>query len=238
MRYEGVTFLTTKTLISCLVLICVVATAGCSGGRRGTQTAETGTPWFCQMNETRDDWECVQDAELARHPRPERLPTDEPEPMPSPPPTIVPTVSFEQAAPAIDDTTSENGSTTEAATPTAAAAAAVVETEPDDPVPEPEDLMSLSGDMFAVQLVAVANETLADDFITEHELDDALTLLLARETDLYYVVLLGIFESYADAQFAADHRSATLRDVEPWIRPLASVQKGVLAARALIAGSE
>ena len=229
MRDEGVIILTAKTLLSCVVLICIVATAGCSGGRRGTQSADTGTPWFCQMNETRDDWECVQDAELARRPRPDRLPTDEPEPQPAPPPMIVPTVSFEPEPTAADDATSAAAATV---------SAAAIESAPAEPDIAPVDLMSLSGDMFAVQLIAVANETLANEFVAEHELDDALTLLMARDGDLYYVVLLGVFDSFADAQLAVDHRNERLLDIEPWIRTLASIQEGVLAARALVAGSE
>jgi hypothetical protein len=67
--------------------------AGCSNSKfRRTPQPSAKTPWFCEMNETHDDWDCVQDAELAKHPKPKRLPGDEPE-LPGAVPTIVPTVS-------------------------------------------------------------------------------------------------------------------------------------------------
>jgi septal ring-binding cell division protein DamX len=187
------------------------------------------------MNESRNDWECVQDAELARRPQPERLPTDEPdipEPESAIPPSIEPTITFEtEATPAAVDTVEETQ-----IPPTPPVAPEPASGEPAGA--EQSGLMALSGDMFAVQLMAVANESLADEFISDYGLQDTLTILMAREDDLYYVVLLGVFESFADAQYAVDHRPQSLADVEPWIRSLSSIQEGARDAQSLLAVTE
>ncbi|MEJ2089216.1 MAG: SPOR domain-containing protein [Gammaproteobacteria bacterium] len=233
----------------------MVLAAGCSNSRlRRTPAAAQNTPWFCQMDETRDDWECVQDADLAQHPQPDRLPSD-PAPDSEPVPVIEPTVSFETdtvpataeppppadsvlsgaaaAAATVPAGTTAGVTAPLAATPTADTAAPAAE-----PSVEPMDLMSLPGEMYAVQLIAVANEPLAQDFVRDHEVADAMTLMLARDGDLYYVVLLGIYDTFSAAQSAIDHRPPALAGIEPWIRPLSSIQRGMREARGLVTASE
>lgn len=240
MRAERLPLSMTKTPFAavCLVVACLILVAGCSNSRlRRTPAAAQNAPWFCQLNEARDDWVCIQDADLARYPRPERLPTDIVEPEPAPLPVIRPTVTYESEPSQIG---ASEGSPV-ATEPTDIAGTERLPAEADrtiEPSIEPVDLMSLPGDMYAVQLIAVANEPLADDFVREREVGNAMTLMLAREGDLYYVVLLGIYESYADAQTAADHRPSSLANVEPWIRSLASIQKGVQEARSLTSPTE
>ena len=102
MRSDYVTLVSTHLHGSLIVAVCcALLVAGCGGSNlRRTPAAERPTPWFCQLNESRDDWECVQDAELARRPRPDRLPTDElpdPEGFTAPPPLINPSVTFSPA---------------------------------------------------------------------------------------------------------------------------------------------
>lgn len=243
MRAERLTLSNTNALLVavCVIVSCLVLVAGCSGSRlRRTPTAAQDTPWFCQLNETRDNWECVQDAELARRPRPERLPTDVVEPETEPAPAIQPGVTYEpELAPE-----PRIGSSGTSPVATAATGAAIIETTPapqpaqvEAPV-APLDLMSLPGDMYAVQLIAMANEPLANDFVRDHDIGNAMTLMLGRDGSLYYVVLLGIYESYGAAQRAVDHRPSSLANIKPWIRSLASIQQGVREARSLASGSE
>ena len=52
------------------------AIAGCSANARNAVEVEPEEPWFCEINEPGDDWDCVQDAGLARAPKPKRLPGD------------------------------------------------------------------------------------------------------------------------------------------------------------------
>ena len=73
-----------------LAIILMLLTA-CSNnpGSDSANQAETiaraqARAWFCQMNELGTDWDCVQDAELARNPKPDRLPGRKPDAEVSP----------------------------------------------------------------------------------------------------------------------------------------------------------
>lgn len=226
-----------------VILLGSLVAAGCSNSKlRRTPTAERATPWFCEMDESRNDWECVQNAELARNPKPKRLPGDEPEELPTVEFDLPPRQEIQSPDPAVDAAsgdlvppTSESEATTglqpttdrEPAPPLAGAAEARSSGEP--------GLLSLPADYQAVQLVAVANARLADEFISEHGLTDAIHLQLGRDGSLYHVVLLGVYESYREAQTAAQSRSTSLADIEPWIRPLNSIQDGLREAGSLLA---
>ena len=98
---KRLSFMTAQRTAVLQLLVLAVIMAGCSNSKlRRTPEAERKTPWFCQMNESRDNWECVQDAELARHPKPERLPSDEPEvPSSKPAPTIDPELRIDPQTP-------------------------------------------------------------------------------------------------------------------------------------------
>jgi DamX protein len=253
----GVEYFSSVTTRAILLVVGAVLVSGCGGGQlRRTPMAERDTPWFCQMNEARSDWECVRDAELARNPRPERLPTDdipEPEIIDASIPLIAPTVSFEPEAPeASAEGPDGDGDVTATAAAAAASvdsaaeastAAAAAEPPPSETQATPEalsapDLLSLDPDAYAIQLIAVASADLADEFVTDYQIDDALTVRLARDGEPFYVVLLGIYENYGDAQYVADHRNENLATLEPWIRPLSSIQEGIRAAEGLVATSE
>ena len=100
-------------------------------------------------------------------------------------------------------------------------------------------LMERSPEHFAVQLTATETRALADGFIANHDLeefDELITLELAQEEDFYYVILLGIYSTFAEAQAAVDSLPESLAEVQPWIRPLASIQSGIEDAEALHMG--
>ncbi len=210
----------TAVRTACSVLIIAAVLAGCSNAQvRRTPVTDLGEPWFCEMNENRDDWDCVQDEAAARNPQPERLPTDPVEPSP-----------FDEEAPALPEIAAP---TEGLANPSAAinfdAIAAEVTTRPDSITA----ILDRSPEHFAVQLTATETQALADGFIANHDLqnmEELITLELAREDDLYYVVLLGMFDTFAEAQAAVDTRPESLAEVQPWIRPLASIQSGILDA--------
>jgi septal ring-binding cell division protein DamX len=183
------------------------------------------------MNENRDDWDCVQDEELARHPKPKRLPGDEEEIQEE----AEPVVAAPFIAPAVSSNESSDSSATEQPTEPAG------ET-PEELIEAPAaisiDLLALPGERYAVQLIAMANLNLAEQFTAEHSLDDAITVQLARDEELYVVVLLGVYATYAEAEAAVDGRAESLADIKPWIRPLESIQAGLEAAANLIAAND
>ncbi|MGD8416144.1 MAG: SPOR domain-containing protein [Pseudomonadales bacterium] len=209
-----------------VLLVGLMATA-CSNSRiKRTPTTNLGTPWFCQMNETRDDWSCVQDAELARNPKPDRLPSDAVATAPAAP------------SPAADLPASADASegVTGLADPAAAIdSEALPATAPEDD--GAESLLSLPASGYAVQLISLPSREMADEFTAIHYLPDAITLALAREKELYYVVLLGVFPTFDEAEQASHRLPESLADTTPWIRPLKSVQDGIRQARALATAS-
>ncbi len=197
---------------------------GCSNAQvRRTPVTDLGEPWFCEMNEARDDWDCVRDEELARNPRPQRLPGDPVDVDPDP---------FESEA---SDLPSEAVSTAGLANPSGAIDFEAIE----DAVVRTDrvnSIMQLPPDQFVVQLAATETRAQADGFISNYDLggmEDVFTLELGRENDLYYVVVFGVYENLDAAQAAVDGRPERLEDVRPWIRPLETMQSGILAAEAI-----
>ena len=230
------------------VLIAGLMLAGCSNSKlRRTPTTERPTPWFCEMNENRDDWECVQDEELARNPQPQRLPGDEEEDLIEADPIIAapfiaPAVSLDELP---DSSESEQPTETSAETseaPSEVSTADLIESSSDVSIDAPTamsiNLLAQPAEHYAVQLIATANLDLAEQFTAEHSLDDTITVQLARDEELYVVVLLGVYSTYADAEAAVDGRGESLADIKPWIRPLESIQAGLEAAANLIAATD
>ena len=210
---------------ACSTLIVISLLTGCSNAQvRRTPVTDLGEAWFCEMNETRDDWDCVQDEALARNPKPTRLPSDPVEPDP-----------FDEDVPALPTVAAP---TEGLANPSATInfdAIAQATARPNTITA----LLERSPEHFAVQLTATETEALANGFISNHDLDsieELVTLELAREDGLYYVVLLGVFDTFAEAEAAVKTLPESLADEQPWIRPLASIQTGIVDAEALRMG--
>ncbi len=210
-----------------VALLAVAMIAGCSNSRiRSTPTSEKPTPWFCQIDESRSGWECVQDEDLARHPRPERLPND---PVAEPAPATTPGIIGEMAM--VD----EESITTQIANPSADidVERMVAALSRDDSVSA--RLLEMPEESFAVQLIALDNRQLAEAFVEKHRLEDALIVQLAREDHFYYVVILGLHDTFAEAQAHAETRPSSLADIKPWIRSLGSIQAAIRQAESLLA---
>ena len=241
MRSEYLTFVydkpaehAVKAALFTALFLALAATAltGCAGNRNNATTQTRAEPWFCEINESRDNWECVQDETLARTPKPKRLPND---PVEAPEPVV----AENELTPATETVGIANPS---AAIDFEAAAAAIGQGATLEPPAAPAtpierdplvaELMALPGEHLAVQLAAVTSRPLAEAFSRDHELEDTMILELANEDDLYYVVLMGIYAVYAEAQAAVDTRPESLEDIRPWIRPLSAIQSGIRAAEA------
>lgn len=216
---DRLVILTTGALIIALL-------TGCSNAQvRRTPVTDLGEAWFCEMNETRDDWDCVRDEALAKNPKPKRLPSDPPEPdpfaeeLPALPENAAPAAGLANPSAAIDFEAIED---------------AVVRTD------RVQALLALPPEQYVVQLAATETQALADGFVSNHDLsstEGAFTLELGQDDTLYYVVVYGPYETIDEAQAAANARPASLEDVKPWIRPLESIQIGILEAEAIRSGS-
>lgn len=210
-------------LIALLVtLLLTPLMSGCSSKKsRGTPETERETPWFCQMNESRDDWDCVQDAALVKNPKPQRLPSDPVEANP-----------FDLDEPL---TRTDTAGLIEAANPSAAidfelAQAAIERGE------TVSLFLTLPPDQFTVQLTTTESRPFANRFVRDRGLEDhedLIVLELAEDGKFYYAVLLGTYEVLEDAESAINARPESLADIKPWVRTLEPIQTGIRTAEAI-----
>ena len=90
-----------------------------------------------------------------------------------------------------------------------------------------------SPDYYAVQLVALKSTRAVDAWVKSRELTGVSVARIAKDGEVLYVVLLGVYPDRASAMQAADERPPSLRDVVPWIRKVASLQAAMRAAAQL-----
>jgi len=213
--------------------------------------------WFCQMDASGDGWECIQDPLLAERPRPQRLPdpeqtpeepAPEEQPLPGPLPPSGAGVPAEppdrgrpippRDAPARDEP--EPGRDPPLPDPPAPPPA--VDSGTDDAVPEharlayqppePVALTELPDDFYAVQLIAMSSKEALEAFVQRERLESVSAARVERDGELFYVLLLGIYESEAIAQRAVATLPMALQDTGPWIRRLGSLQAAMRRADA------
>lgn len=205
-----------------VALLLVPLFAGCSNSKlRRTPESERPTPWFCEINEARDDWDCVQDAALAKNPKPKRLPSDPVEANP---------FDVNEPLTRTDTTGMDNSANPSAAIDFDLASAAIERGR------EISVFLTLPREHFTVQLTTTETRAIANRFVKDHGLadrDEVLVLELVEEGTFYYVVLLGTYEQQEAAQAAVDSRPEELADLTPWIRTLEPIQAGVRNAEAL-----
>jgi septal ring-binding cell division protein DamX len=84
-----------------------------------------------------------------------------------------------------------------------------------------------------VQLVALKSTRAVDAWVKSRELTGVSVARIAKDGEVLYVVLLGVYPDRASAMQAADERPPSLRDVVPWIRKVASLQAAMRAAAQL-----
>jgi septal ring-binding cell division protein DamX len=227
-------------------LICLTTLLGCGG--RGTSDTSLGDSvgegnWFCEMAEDGEQWDCIQDPELARAPQPSRLPrVDTPDSAPGGTPEQPP---LEQRSETLGDAASQ-------ATPAGAEPAdlAVASSEPGitpsedaqpaTPRPASADnpLMDLPVDHYAVQLLAMNDAAELANFVADHQLDGTLSARVERNGELYHVLLLGVYETRELAEQASLALPPPLDAKTPWIRSVRSIQNAMLRGDTLAANSE
>ena len=218
-----------------LLIVSAIA-AGCASSSPGrVETTPESEPWFCQMNQRGDDWDCVQSEALARAPRPARLPRpDGADDVRDAPPVPDPTDTAEAAGaaelpepPAPEPPADADGLISSDVLLKASAGAALAL--------EPETLLDLPEDYFAVQIVAMSRASQIKDFIADRGLENVVSVRIGRDDTIMHVLLLGVFGTYDEAERAILERPGSLADVDLWIRPLGSLQQAMLRGEAIAA---
>ncbi len=207
----------------CLVVGLVVAGCAGSGPRPpATPVRNAGNgDWFCQMSPTGSGWECVQDPDLAENPRPARLPAgpppgNGPRPLPQPTPREAP-----ESAPEREER--------EAPPPPVEPELRSAALQPN----APRSLADLPGDFYTVQLMAMSSAEALEEYVNERGLQGMSAARVERDGRLYYVLLLGIYETADQARNAAAHVPPSLAGATPWVRSLGSLQSAIVRGDAL-----
>jgi septal ring-binding cell division protein DamX len=204
--------------------------------------------WICEANETGDGWDCVQGPRLAKRPGPTRHP-EQPQPKPdsmatmsSPDASDLPMTPDPGQVPTdlTNDDLADDGVRTEA--PASQSIPAPI-LKPKSLSSEPHDwqqfgyrqatsitLSELPAHFYTVQIVAMSSMEALQAFAKEHLLSDALAARTEANGKFYYVLLLGIYETLADAKAAAAVRPESLANIDPWFRKLGSLQAAVQRA--------
>lgn len=246
-----------RNLLTCLLLLNFAA---CSSAGKGgaTETRQSSEAWFCQIDETGEGWDCVQDDELARSPVPRRLPQP-PAAEPVVEPIVEETPQESAAEPVLTaDSAPENPAPAPVENiagadeaPVAASAEDVAQPST-SPAPseqpkylslayQPEgqtELTELPADLFVVQLMAMASSEKLTSFLDVNELNDLTAARVEKDGELFYVLILGVYESEAIARDASAELPDALAGTQPWIRKLGSLQIAMIRANDLTTSNE
>ncbi len=227
----------------------LITLAGCSakGDEQAVVSAATKSleGWFCQMDESGEEWECVQDDALARAPVPTRLPEA------AKPATIDPPTPLDNSAdPIIEEDFVDPNLRRDVASETDVTSETIEEQGALPPSPEsspgqpPSDLPKflklayqseiptaigeLPENLYAVQLLAMGNADQLNSFIEKNSLQGMLNVRLARGDNLYHVLILGIYKTEEIAREASSDLPTALAGIRPWIRDLGTLQTAII----------
>jgi septal ring-binding cell division protein DamX len=94
-----------------------------------------------------------------------------------------------------------------------------------------EEILSLPGDYFTVQLMAMKNEQKVLEYASDNGIEDPLYVNILSQDVNWYVLLLGAYpdQSTADNARVAWEESRDL-EVEPWTRRLSTLQDAIRQA--------
>ena len=91
-------------------------------------------------------------------------------------------------------------------------------------------ILDLPDDFFAVQLVAVSSKEALETYANTHQLSGMSAARVYANGQLYFVLLLGVYETRERAEQAIASLQGPLAELEPWIRSVGSLQDAMVAA--------
>ena len=96
--------------------------------------------------------------------------------------------------------------------------------------PQPTQITELPSNFFAVQMLAMRTPAEIEAYIDDNRLVGMSGARVEKDGELFYVLIVGIYDTYAKADEAAKSLPPPLDDVDVWIRPLGSLQQAMLRA--------
>ena len=96
-------------------------------------------------------------------------------------------------------------------------------------------VMDMPAEFYAVQLIAMTNRQRLEEYIAINQLEGMTAARTERNGEIYYVLILGIYENRGLAERASLEIPPPLDTTEPWIRELGTLQEAMLRGDALAA---
>jgi septal ring-binding cell division protein DamX len=207
--------------------------SGCSSS--GTQSVDdrgsnnTGIkPWFCQSSADSEDWDCVRSESLVRNPK---------------------TAEIRRQKKRAGNQKEESIAFEPESKNLKASSADIInkKIEPQqrpDSIPsadspayiklayrssEPVSLLNLPKNFWAVQLIALSQKKALEKYANESDLKGLSGAQIAVNDKLFYVLLLGIYETKKHAKEAIKSIQDKNMKNPPWVRSLGSLQKSMIA---------
>lgn len=245
-----------------LLCLLGVGILGCANGRNANgpdsgvvaNVDDNDQPdWFCSPSENPDAWECQRgEPNTIRRPpsRSEQQPDfpddgfpselDKPVPVPLPP-SDNPT----DRAAGID----EGGTAQPPRSPSSAeenkpsAGTAPVQSNPLSNEPSyatlayrperPTPILELPSEFYAAQLFAVRSREQVEAFVEREDLYNMSAAQVEHKGQLFYVLLLGVYETPEIAEQAIAAMPQSVQELKPWVRPVAGLQTAMRRAQAV-----
>jgi len=95
---------------------------------------------------------------------------------------------------------------------------------------EPTPILQLPADYYALQMLAMSTPEQIEKYIDDNALKGMSGARVENDGKIYYVLIVGIYETYDRAREASQALPPPLNDVEVWIRPLSSLQQAMIRA--------
>ena len=251
------------TSYAALALLCLgtLLLTGCKSRGNSNVPAVVGavaneqTEWLCEAGKAADDWDCIQSEDI--QPRLEErrrgrtaarsaaatpqndsptVPQPVPEPVPAPVPAAAPTQAQAPApapSPAPAPASEPAPAATPARPPVQEPPYAKYAYRPSTPV----RIVDLPSSFFAAQLLAVSTKEQIEDFVVAQNLYNMSAARIEQDGEVLFVLLLGVYESRDFAERAVAAMPAAVREMKPWIRPIAGLQEAMLRADQLVAAA-
>ncbi len=93
---------------------------------------------------------------------------------------------------------------------------------------KPTSLLDLPETFWAIQIMALQDQNALNSFVSDNELIGVFAAKIESEGTLFYVLLLGVYESRFVAEEAWESRPQSIRALNPYFRDLASLQNAML----------
>ncbi len=102
----------------------------------------------------------------------------------------------------------------------------------------PTRLLDVPGTFWTVQLIVVSTKEALESYARAHQLGGMSAARIAHNGELFYALLLGVYETQEIAEQATRDLPAPLDELGVWIRSLASLQRAIIEANNLAGEAE